>query len=736
MDWVGRIGRFTLKLASGLIALLALVLLLAVGGLYVATYFSARGGEDMLEGEPLVARRPDSAPHRSAEAPSQILFGDLHVHTNYSADSFLQSYQIPNLDPRRTPADACDFARFCSQLDFWSINDHAESLTPTHWQSTIEAIRSCERAAGDASNPDMVSFLGWEWSHSGTAEEHYGHKNVVLADLEDNAIPARPIASGPTSTYMFVGLGTLGVLATESAFTDFGSFHRYALDALAVDTCAEGVASPDLPTDCREHAATPAELFKKLDEWGKRALVIPHGLAWGVTNPAHARLDRQLEQHNPRWQRLIEVYSGHGNSEVFRDFERPVKDQAGRYSCPAPTEDIEFCCHRAGELARARCEDPESIDCDAAMEDAVQRGASIDSGAIALLRPHDIIPGSTDADWGQCSQLQGEYLSAWSYRPKQSAQFAYALDSVEGRPVSDRYRMGMIASSDTHRGRPGTGYKEFGRLVMTDGVGYPLPSGTFDDRQGSFYFSGGLAAVHARGRDREAVWDALSRRETYATSGDRILLWFDHIDAREQRWPMGSEVKVAVAVAADAEVDPKRDAEADAERGAAASPPRFEARALGAQRQQPGCPDFVHDALPADRIASLCRNECHHPDEGRKRIIRLEVVRITPSSVAPDSTAGSTVATIAERIEDPWRVFECAPEEEGCSAVFEDPDASSGTPVERVYYVRAIQEPSPTINGDSTKPCLTPDPNRPEDCLNPASERAWSSPIFMRPAAL
>jgi hypothetical protein len=263
--------------------------------------------------------------------------------------------------------------------------------------------------------------------------------------------------------------------------------------------------------------------------------------------------------------------------------------------------------------------------------------------------------------------------------------------------------MGMIASSDTHRGRPGTGYKEFGRLVMTDGVGYPMPSSALDDRQGAFYFSGGLAAVHAEGRDRESVFSALSRRETYATSGDRILLWFDHIDATARRWPMGSEV--------EQETD--------------SIAPRFEVRAVGARKQKPGCPEFVHAALPAERIASLCRDECHHPEDARKAIRRLEVVRITPSPDGP--------GPIADRIEDPWRVFECAPEENGCSVTFEDSDQAEAAR-ERVYYVRAIQEPTPAINGDPTRPCLTPDPNRPGDCLSPVEERAWSSPIFLRPA--
>lgn len=96
-----------------------------------------------------------------------------------------------------TPADACDFACYCSALDFWSINDHAEGLTPRVWRDTVAATRNCNVMAGPSDNPDMVSFLGWEWSNSNSDNipSHYGHKNVVFRTWEEGVVPTRPISS-------------------------------------------------------------------------------------------------------------------------------------------------------------------------------------------------------------------------------------------------------------------------------------------------------------------------------------------------------------------------------------------------------------------------------------------------------------------------------------------------------------------------------------------------------------
>ena len=107
----------------------------------------------------------DKAERQTAVSPTadkQVLFGDLHVHTTFSPDAFIMSMPLQGGSGLHPPADACDFARYCSALDFWSINDHAEGITPRRWSETRESIRECNAAAGDPANPDMVSFLGWE----------------------------------------------------------------------------------------------------------------------------------------------------------------------------------------------------------------------------------------------------------------------------------------------------------------------------------------------------------------------------------------------------------------------------------------------------------------------------------------------------------------------------------------------------------------------------------------------
>jgi len=225
------------------------------------------------------------------------------------------------------------------------------------------------------------------------------------------------------------------------------------------------------------------------------------------------------------------------------------------------------------------------------------------------------------------------------------------------------------------------------------------------ERQASFFLTGGLVAVHAKERTRDAIWQALFDRQVYGTSGDRILLWFDLVNTGEERVPMGSQL--------DFEGTPK-----------------FRVRAAGAFDQLPGCPDEVTEALGAERVERICAGECYRPSDERRRITRIEVVRIGRQMKETEA--------VEELIEDPWLTIPCPADAEVCEVEFEDPWYSSAGR-EVLYYVRAIQEPTLAVNagllrceGDDCEPCYG-DYRVPfdEDCLSMNQERAWSSPIYL-----
>ena len=681
--------------------------------------------------------------------PKQILFGDLHVHTTFSTDAFLWSLPMAQGEGVHPLADACDYARFCSALDFWSINDHAEASTPRRWQETRESIRQCNAVSGDPANPDVAVFLGWEWSQVGqTPADHYGHKNVIFHDLEDDKVPARVIGAAGIATD---GLrSSVGGMPPWLGLLDFPNrqlyfnFVEFMQELRAVPLCPQGVNTRDLPKDCYESAATPRELFDKLDQWGFDSIVIPHGNTWGLYSPPGITWDKQLtaRMDDARKQFLIEIMSGHGNSEQYRDWHEVTFDAAGKAHCPEPTKTYLPSCWRAGEIIEERCR---RAGLDAAQ--CAQRAAEArDNYANFGIVGHLTVPGAQLEDWLDSGQCKDCFIPSFNYRPGGSTQYALAISNFDDPAHPRRFHFGIIASSDNHRARPGTGYKEFDRLGTTEAAGArdarwrerlrgpqspPEPHSMVLDinnlasrgfnaleveRQASFFMTGGLVAVHSNGRSRDEVWNALKRKEVYGTSGDRVLLWFNLLnapgpDGTMTTVPMGGDVRMT-------------------------STPRFEVRAVGAFKQKAGCPEYSVNALSPARLQHLCKGECYNPSDERKRITRIEVVRIRPQT--------SPGEPVAQLIEDTWRTFPCEPSATGCVVQFEDPEyVASHRPA--VYYVRAIEEPSPAVNAgnlrckyDESGRCIEPRPcygdyrtPASDDCLATIEERAWSSPIFV-----
>jgi len=684
----------------------------------------------------ILSTREDAQRPIAEGLETRVLFGDLHVHSTLSVDAFQWSLPLMGGEGVHPPADACDFARFCSQLDFYSLTDHAEALTPRTWAMVKESVRQCNAVDAQSEQPDLVAFSGFEWTQIGsTPDTHFGHRNVIFKDIEDDRLPARPIAAPGLAAEAMSDMSAIraNISIPFRAFPDqqpYNDVTAHLLEIIRVDDCPGGVASPDLPSDCRESAATPEVLFRKLGEWGMSSMVIPHGTTWGLYTPPGYLYDKQLQakHDDPKWQQLIEVFSGHGNSEEYRTF-RAVEQSGDQAVCPEPTETYEPCCWRAGEIIRSRCDNPLSEECDERVEAARRNYVSVG------IAGHLTLPGTELTEWGNCGQCTDCFDPSFSYRPGGAVQYILSRGNFDEAGEPRHTTLGFIASSDNHTARPGTGYKEYERRKMTEARGastedwqkvlfgdpakasrsVPLSPRSVNakppfrrvwlERQASFFLTGGLVAVHAKERTRDAIWQALSDRHVYGTSGDRILLWFDLLNAGEERVPMGSQLEFE-------------------------GTPKFRVRAAGAFAQLPGCPDEVTEALGAERVDRICAGECYRPSDERRRITRIEVVRIGRQMEETEA--------VEELIEDPWLTVPCPPNTEVCEVEFDDPwYASAGREV--LYYVRAIQEPTPAVNagqlrcdGEACKPCYG-DYRVPfdEDCLSMNQERAWSSPIYL-----
>jgi hypothetical protein len=351
-----------------------------------------------------------------------------------------------------------------------------------------------------------------------------------------------------------------------------------------------------------------------------------------------------------------------------------------------------------------------------------------------------LLYGADNQSWLDAGQARNTYLPSFNYRPKKSIQYGLALRNNNYSDDKERFRWGFIGSSDTHKSRAGHGFKQILRNGGTEATGVTTekwrnllntvtaekrksglrtltelqelrgPSAIDTERQMSFFTLGGLMAVHSEGRDRESIWNAMKRKEVFATTGHRILIWFDLIKG-EMKLPMGSVTKQKIN-------------------------PTFKVKALGSFKQLPGCPDYVHEALSERRLKKLADNECYNPSDERHRLVRIEIIRIMPQNNSSEDPRNL--------IDDVWKSFECDSNTIECNIEFTD-DEFENNARDAVYYARVIEEDILLVNGanlrtkfDDSGNAISVDPcfgdfrtDYTDECLAPEGHRAWSSPIFI-----
>ncbi len=286
---------------------------------------------------------------------------------------------------------------------------------------------------------------------------------------------------------------------------------------------------------------------------------------------------------------------------------------------------------------------------------------------------------------------------------KSYVRYALAQGLIEQREMGvNPFKFGITASTDTHNAIAG-GVQEAnfpGHLGNGDATAVQRVQFEAEIPGNASNNPGGLIGVWAKENSRDAIFDAMQRREVFGTSGPRITPRFFagwHLDkdlcgrndmleaAYAQGVPMGADLPAAPA--ATTELRFLVSAKADA--GSSAFP-----------------------GVPLQRL-QVIKGWADAEGQIHQRVFE----------VAGDSDNGASVDMTT-----------CEPQGAGFGqlcAVWSDPEFD--TAISAVYYLRAVENPSCRY---SARQCLEiPSSDRPAHCTEPffdpvIQERAWSSPIW------
>lgn len=291
---------------------------------------------------------------------------------------------------------------------------------------------------------------------------------------------------------------------------------------------------------------------------------------------------------------------------------------------------------------------------------------------------------------------------------------------IEQQDGVNPFKLGFIGSTDNHNGTPGaTEEADFkGHLGQQDDSlrkrVLPPPGGAPPeiarrDGQVSNYFRfnpGGLAAVWAERNTREAIFDALARRESFATSGTRILVrFFGGFDLPADLHERKDRVRVGYAKGV-----PMGGDLGAAPRGRA---PRF---VVWAARDPESAPlaklqivkGWSRDGEEGIEVYDVVCAGGHTPDPASGRCPLEARAKLDPARCVVDQAAGA--AELAVTFTDPKF----------------DPEARA------VYYARVIENP---VCRWSTRDALRLGVELPASTPRTIEERAWTSPIWYSPGS-
>ena len=420
--------------------------------------------------EPQGAAESAGAAATAADPLRNVYFGDLHTHTNFSYDAFLNG-------TRATPDDAYRYAQgeplthaagfeiqLDRPLDFFAVTDHASFLgmLPAMLDPDQEASRHPDAelarriAAGELTGAERGAAYADIRAHTLGTREGLLDLDVVRSAWRET-IAAAERHNDPGRFTTFIAYEFTGSPENQN-------LHRNVI--------FRGSAAPEVPFS-RLDSFNPEALWAWMDrnrEAGMEALAIPHnsngsnGLMFRLATYAGEPLDAAYAETRTRNEPLVEITQTKGTSDTH-----PALSPNDEWA------DFEIWSYRIG--------------------------------------------GGTTPSQPQGSYVREAYLNG--------------LRLEEERGINP-FRFGLVGATDNHAGSGAPSESDYftagGRPQRGASIPFdpPRPDGSLYSASplGAIRGASGLTGVWAEENTRESIFDAFRRKETFATTGPRMRLRF------------------------------------------------------------------------------------------------------------------------------------------------------------------------------------------------------------------
>ncbi len=414
------------------------------------------------------------SPYPEETFPNQVFFGDTHLHTSYSTDAGM-------FGARLGPESAYRFARgetvisstgvparLQRPLDFLVVADHAENLglAPLIEESDPRLMASeWGKQVHDLTKAGKHAEAYALWGAGVTTRQD------PLSDIEGLQSSMWQRVTQAAEAFNTPGLFTAFIGYEWTSSPAGSNLHRNII-------FRDGKDKADMITPMSVYdSEDPEDLWQWMADYehlsGGRVLAIPHngnlsnGLMFDdVTFTSRKPLDRDYAERRMRWEPLYEVTQIKGDGETH-----PTLSTSDEFA------DFE----------------------------------TWDKGSFGAIKEAGMIP-------------------------REYAREAYKRGLVYAEKLgANPFKFGLVGSTDAHTSLATTTEDNFfGKVAAVEPTANPIRfdekiTGYLPDPQGRDYSiyhrsssASGLAAVWARENTREALWDAMARKETFATTGTRL----------------------------------------------------------------------------------------------------------------------------------------------------------------------------------------------------------------------